>query len=73
MLHISQIVTGRFYKLGGKTVKLVSVESDGTSTSYAYIVYNKRDYSGFTGARFPIEVNGMTDFEELTSLEKELL
>jgi hypothetical protein len=40
-------------------------------TISAIVLYDSR--KDFTSIRSAIRVNGMTDFEELTSLEKELL
>ena len=74
MLHVSQLIQGGVYKLDGKTVKLVSIyinELFEPPTLTAIIVYDT--WFGTTKIRSPVKVNSMTDFEELTPLEKELL
>jgi len=74
MLHLSQLNEGGIYKLDNKTVKLVSVyreELFEARTIIAVILY--RGQIDFGYIRYPVRLSGVTDFEELTSLEKELL
>jgi len=77
MLHVSQLNEGEIYKLDNKTVKLVSIyreELSEAQTISAIVLYDSYDSrKDFTSIRSAVRVNGMTDFEELTSLEKELL
>ena len=74
MLHVSQLVEGKIYKLCGKIVKLVSIyreELFEAQTVSAIVLYDCR--KDFSNIRSAVRVNGVTDFEELTPLEKELL
>lgn len=72
MLHVSQIKQDSIYKLNGKIVKITNIFKELLSTNSAIIIYEQK-YKGYKCIRTPIEVDGITDFEELTSLEKELL
>jgi hypothetical protein len=74
MLHVSQLVEGEIYKLYGKTVKLAIIYAEELAEAQriaAIVVYDT--FQGFTTIRSDVRANGMTDFEELTPLEKELL
>lgn len=75
MLHVSQLVEGGVYKLYNKTVKIVNIYTEELIEAKiisAIILYD-RNWQGFISIRSPVSVNGVTDFEELTSLEKELM
>ena len=70
MLHVSQLVQGGVYKLDGKTVELVSIYINELSLNAIIICAT---WFGTTKIHSQVKVSSMTDFEELTSLEKELL
>jgi len=71
MVHVSQLVDGGIYKLYGKTVKIVGIYWEEVSEFRVNVVYDS--WNGFRGNRSVVRETGETDFEELTSLEKELL
>ena len=70
MLHVSQLVEGRIYRLQNEMVRIVSMYKEPLSENHivaAVVLYEKRN-----GIRSVVRERGYTDFEELTPLEKEL-
>ena len=74
MLHLSQLNEGGIYKLDNKTVRIVSIyreELFEARTIIAVILYSRRIDFGYI--RYAVRLSGVTDFEDITLLEKELL